>query len=166
MTSSTCFSGILIFCSGIASVNITILNFSIDVGIYPDYMGFPVPVQNVTPYGNTTVDFTGLPAHRIISGTLVDCNSNAIPGHVMIVWPGGMASTYTNTGNFSLQIDIGAFSFDFSAYGNNSHYDQTIMPTANPMDLGSITLCPPPAMGPSKIWSNYTYSLFCKSWSN
>ncbi|MFH2094709.1 MAG: carboxypeptidase-like regulatory domain-containing protein [Bacteroidota bacterium] len=117
---------------------------TIDVQI--DYYGVPVFGGTVTPYGNTVVDMQ-VPVLDIVTGTLVDCNGNPVPGHVIITTGANeIASTYTTTGNFTMVAP--STPFDIYAYGNNGHFDLMFFtPPGFPYNFGNITLCPPPQVG-------------------
>ncbi|GAB4283189.1 MAG: hypothetical protein Kow0068_08000 [Marinilabiliales bacterium] len=115
------------------------------VGI-PDYFGAPYGLQNITPYNITVHNITGLPVTQTVTGKLVDCDGNPIAGHINIDILGYIISTYTQTGTFAINTPAG--SFDFYAYGNNSHYDQQFVVNPN---LGNITLCPQYTLGQSYV---------------
>lgn len=132
---------------------------TIDVQIV-NYYGVPVFGGTVTPYGNTVVDMQ-VPVLNLVSGTLVDCNGNPVPGHVIITTAANeIASTYTTTGNFTMVAP--STPFDIYAYGNNAHYDLMFFsPPAFPYYFGNISLCQPPPVGLNYVILNGGMMNYC-----
>lgn len=133
-----------------------IAGLPVTVEIYPDYFGITIPPKTVTPYGNKTVNFT-VPAQRRVTGRLVDCAGQKVPGHLSFYLAGGtmgVVSVYTTDGNFTVHLPFFATDPDIRAYGNNMHKEISVMLSANPEDIGDIVLCPPPPIGNNFVTIN------------
>ena len=95
-----------------------------------------------------------LPCVGTITGRLVNCSGQPVPGQVVVTdGSGNISKTYTENGYFELKFDQNITFYTINAKGYN--YDASIMVNgaSYPYNAGDITLCPPvaPPVGSNNV---------------